>query len=78
MEYCAGADAPISSTEFIILGSIRFAGNFNTKIKLYVIDIASVALMRGASAPHFFGDADFSQGELIVIGRQFCWVKEPI
>jgi hypothetical protein len=61
MEYCAGADASISSTEFIILGSIRFAGNFNTKIKLYVIDIASVALMRGASAPRFFGMPTFSR-----------------
>jgi hypothetical protein len=53
MEYCAGAETSISSTDFTILLSIRFAGNFNGTIELYVIDIASVALIRGASAPRF-------------------------
>src|SRR3954468_24587723 len=54
MEYCGGVTASFSSTDFTIPSSTHFAGNLKAKTQLYVIDIASVALVRGASASRFF------------------------
>jgi len=78
MEYCSGVETSISSTGFTILLSIYFAGNFSPKVELYVTDIASVALIRGASAPRFFRMLILLKGELIVIGREFCCVNPPM
>src|SRR6266404_9549118 len=77
MEYGAGLEISVSSTDFTItfLLPMIFTGNSSTKIKHYVIDIASVALIRGASAPRFLQMPISVQGELIVIGRKFCSVQ---